>query len=85
MFEELRIRWTARQRRRAMRQLRENMAYFGFSLSQYSDEQLLDSVKKVGQGLQTSCTTASEAAFIYQQIAAGGDEAREQGYLGANK
>ena len=70
MLEKLRIRWTARQRRRTMRQLRENMAYFGFSLSQYSDEQLLESVNMMPQITHTSCTTPSEAAFIFQQVTA---------------
>jgi hypothetical protein len=70
MFEKLRIRWAARQRRRTIRQLRENMAYFGFSLSQYSDEQLLESVNMTSQVTRVSCTTPSEAAFIFQQIAA---------------
>lgn|GEM_PF-4095834 len=69
MLGKLRTQWTAYQQRGKMCRLRENMAYFGFSLSQYSDEQLLSSLKTTPTIMRTSCTTPSEAAFIFQKIA----------------
>lgn len=57
-----------RKRRQAVRQLRENLAYFGYSLSGYSDAQLLARVDKTPQIVRASCTTDAEAAYVYQQL-----------------
>lgn len=57
-----------RKRRKAVRQLRENLAYFGYSLSAYSDDQLLTRVDETPQIVRASCTTDAEAAYIYGQL-----------------
>lgn len=59
-----------RKRRRTVRQLRENLAYFGYSLSAYSDDQLLTRVDETPQIVRASCTTDAEAAYIYRQLQA---------------
>ena len=75
MFVRLQNVWRMRQRRRELRRLRESLAFFGYSLSGYSDAQLLRGVEAVPQITRASCTTPAEAAYIYQQVTAGGDEA----------
>ena len=62
-----------------MQQLRENLAYFGYSLSTYSDDQLLARVDETPQIVRASCTTEAEAAFVYQQLQAGGETGSENG------
>lgn len=63
-----------RKRRKAVRQLRENLAYFGYSLSEYSDAQLLARVGETPQIMRASCTTDAEAAYIFRQLQVGGED-----------
>ena len=62
-----------RRQRKAVRQLRENLAYFGYSLSGYSDAQLLARVDETPQIVRASCTTDAEAAYIFRQLRAGAE------------
>lgn len=62
-----------RKRRKAVRQLRENLAYFGYSLNEYSDEHLLAKVDETPQIVRVSCTTDAEAAYIFRQLEASGE------------
>lgn len=62
-----------RKRRKAVRQLRENLAYFGYSLNDYSDDHLLAKVDETPQIVRASCTTDAEAAYIFRQLQVGSE------------